>query len=1028
MRLSELIDQVVGSGDLHPQEPPRSIRRPLPRLNPAVADLVGPTPRVDLSRGSNTPDLSGIPRYHRTEPSPIPSTPFLDQAVPAVLDAFRTGAQILHPIGTDTLTPTQNTVAQVMAPTGLPQIASGIGHLRNTMSFPADSIDPRAQSEAGAAFGDLLQGGLGVAGMFGLRGPREPFPMAPPVGEWENVYRGVNRSVEPGELQPMQSGGWFGPANYVTRDAAEADRYAHRTGPTTFSRDYPEGANIMPLQVRGPFATAEQYNEAFKRNRPLISFGHTPSDRIAPRATEQLRAEGYTGVESPVTNEIAMFPGYDGSPANIRSRFDAATEAPRELPPVAAETAAPPRPEPRLPGRASDGSVLPVRPREPFRNSLRGGSDDLRDAARRNPPPGPTREEGNISSDPSGNMLAFDTTPSVNDPFSMRMERARRMGFDTNRTLYRGTTADETHAGRGGYHETWMSTDPQMASGFAKSPHDYTIEPDGSVIDNGGNVMPLFARGRLVAPDSPEYAEAVRIGGSGGDGRAYLASKGITGTIDADGRVGIIDPTAVRSRFAAFDPAHSNSRNLLRGPGIPMRPGTAIGQGALEEQMWRAHNPPPNPFPDPVRPVPPSGPSSTGRYRYERPQDRLDTASRALIEQAKRDGVWDSFVSDTNNPNFNKRPFDPNTEQHAPTVASYLGSWMDWHDHSPAMRRLRENMSALEGQAYTEPSLRNTRANDNRSLADDILDLLNRNGGEMRDSDIFEQLNRERGTPATPSDIARMRWGIDEPPPGAPRGPGAPVRPGTPIGQGALEEQMWRAHNPPPPPPQGITAYHGSPHDFDRFDAGQIGTGQGAQTYGHGHYVAENESVARSYRDQLAGADNGRMYQVRINSTPENFLDLDSPVSAQSPHIRALLERGLARPRQVAPDTYDIGGLRFEREGQRFRMYRDGKRTGETFASIDEAHQRYGDHPDRMMAGDALNALEPDQVKQAELLRNAGAHGVRYLDQGSRQAGQGTRNYVVMRDDILNITRKYGLPLGLFGGQAALSRRKAASS
>jgi hypothetical protein len=44
---------------------------------------------------------------------------------------------------------------------------------------------------------------------------------------------------------------------------------------------------------------------------------------------------------------------------------------------------------------------------------------------------------------------------------------------------------------------------------------------------------------------------------------------------------------------------------------------------------------------------------------------------------------------------------------------------------------------------------------------------------------------------------------------------------------------------------QGIRAYHGSPHDFDRFDLNKIGTGEGAQAYGHGLYFAENEGVAR---------------------------------------------------------------------------------------------------------------------------------------------------------------------------------------
>jgi hypothetical protein len=50
---------------------------------------------------------------------------------------------------------------------------------------------------------------------------------------------------------------------------------------------------------------------------------------------------------------------------------------------------------------------------------------------------------------------------------------------------------------------------------------------------------------------------------------------------------------------------------------------------------------------------------------------------------------------------------------------------------------------------------------------------------------------------------------------------------------------------------KGIRAYHGSPHDFDRFSMDKIGTGEGAQAYGHGLYFAQQEDVARGYRDRL---------------------------------------------------------------------------------------------------------------------------------------------------------------------------------
>lgn len=63
-----------------------------------------------------------------------------------------------------------------------------------------------------------------------------------------------------------------------------------------------------------------------------------------------------------------------------------------------------------------------------------------------------------------------------------------------------------------------------------------------------------------------------------------------------------------------------------------------------------------------------------------------------------------------------------------------------------------------------------------------------------------------------------------------------------------------------PPEPEALTlgpeneaqvAYHGTPHDFEKFDLKKIGTGEGAQAYGHGLYFAENEKVAQQYRDTL---------------------------------------------------------------------------------------------------------------------------------------------------------------------------------
>jgi hypothetical protein len=86
------------------------------------------------------------------------------------------------------------------------------------------------------------------------------------------------------------------------------------------------------------------------------------------------------------------------------------------------------------------------------------------------------------------------------------------------------------------------------------------------------------------------------------------------------------------------------------------------------------------------------------------------------------------------------------------------------------------------------------------------------------------------------------------------------------------------------PPQQGllaaIKAYHGSPHRFDKFDMSKIGTGEGAQAYGHGLYFAESKGVADSYRDNLAFRDS--MSNAAWNAPPVPKEDEASAKAAES--------------------------------------------------------------------------------------------------------------------------------------------------
>src|SRR5579885_3167205 len=246
-----------------------------------------------------------------------------------------------------------------------------------------------------------------------------------------------------------------------------------------------------------------------------------------------------------------------------------------------------------------------------------------------------------------------------------------------------------------------------------------------------------------------------------------------------------------------------------------------------------------------------------------------------------------------------------------------------------------------------------------------------------------------------------------------------------------------------------IKAYHGSPHDFDRFDLSKIGTGEGGQTFGHGLYFAESPEVAASYRNILsrrpdlngpaetnayntlrrlagdrqaaideleataarwdnnpAGKDvaavwrqaadllrkgweppsSGRIYQVSIKADPEHFLDWDRPLGEQSEHVRNALqglERNIKNDWFWKITTNDLQAIRRQ-------MYRKAK-TGQ----------------------DILRALArgTSEADASRILREAGIPGIRYLDEGSRSAGEGTRNYVVFDDSLIEITHKDGTPV-----------------
>ena len=103
------------------------------------------------------------------------------------------------------------------------------------------------------------------------------------------------------------------------------------------------------------------------------------------------------------------------------------------------------------------------------------------------------------------------------------------------------------------------------------------------------------------------------------------------------------------------------------------------------------------------------------------------------------------------------------------------------------------------------------------------------------------------------------------------------------IAQGLLQAEKNLAAPRTLNPQTGAILWHGSPHKFDAFDSSKIGTGEGAQAYGHGLYLADNPAVAREYLmpDKAGYEINGQLLK-----------DLESPTA----YAAKLLSNGGGEP------------------------------------------------------------------------------------------------------------------------------------
>jgi hypothetical protein len=303
-----------------------------------------------------------------------------------------------------------------------------------------------------------------------------------------------------------------------------------------------------------------------------------------------------------------------------------------------------------------------------------------------------------------------------------------------------------------------------------------------------------------------------------------------------------------------------------------------------------------------------------------------------------------------------------------------------------------------------------------------------------------------------------------------------------------------------PDVPAGATVLQDFP--LGRMRTDKINTGEGAQAFGYGLYVAEAEDVAQGYRDALSrGIDDsgmavridgqpiaeptveqvraarfgvektieglearlpslqravevaspvdelglgfsdldlaqmdldahiqkiedvrslagrvemgpaGSMYEVNINANPEDFLDWDAPLTEQPNIARRLGYRtrsvqdidaeaeALFQKHGFYEDMPDVAKKRLEELSDEINMP-PATITGEqAYSGGDELS-----HLQRTVTGKKFGP------EDTAAMREAGIPGIRYRDASSRgMDGDGTRNYVVFDENLINIVKKYGI-------------------
>jgi len=247
-----------------------------------------------------------------------------------------------------------------------------------------------------------------------------------------------------------------------------------------------------------------------------------------------------------------------------------------------------------------------------------------------------------------------------------------------------------------------------------------------------------------------------------------------------------------------------------------------------------------------------------------------------------------------------------------------------------------------------------------------------------------------------------------------------------------------------------LDVYHGTPHTLPptprnplgEFDASKIGTGEGNQSFGHGIYTSEAPSVAKSYQGSVSAMHKAQGKSVADVTIQGKSIDWDDPVqvaafelerhngdraAAAAFHAKTFAggENNAAvkilKSKQQLPSVDLPGNLyKVDLPDEKIAQMLDwDKPLSEQSQYIQdamtkigmplnktgkEAYEGIGYEMGRKKGSTKSTVVPFNSAEAANFLQKEGVAGIKYFDQGSRNAEQGTRNFVVFPGEEKSMT------------------------